>query len=208
MERRRVRVANLDVGILRMTGAPRDPDPDPDPDTVDGVGLAGWARIRGFDVEALAAEIPNWHSRRRGVRHAILSRDPPVAPTFDVATRNLVLDNYLEILARGVSPGLTHLALGDGTTAPDPANNSLNNERYRTRVGQDEQSGLDRITSTFVSQNEANGEAIREIGFTTGPRDGNWTQLTHLVLDEGDQIDEKNSSTAVTIDYIIEFRRI
>lgn len=174
----------------------------------EGVGVVGWARLRGWPVDALQDAVNSWYIRTPAVKHRLLTDNPPVEPLFDVTTRNLVVDNFLEILARGVNPEVRYLALGDGTTTPQATNDALNNEVYRTGVGQDQQSGNDRLTSTFISQNEANGEAIREIGLTTGPAGGNWTLLTHLVLDPSDQVDEKTSNMAITIDYVLEFRRL
>lgn len=172
------------------------------------VGMVGRVRIRGWDVDDLRHLIPQWDRRRRARRHAFLTADLPVEPVFEATETNLILDNYLDILARGEAVRPSYLAIGDGTTAPDAANNALNNEVYRTSVGQSEKAGHDRITSTFISQNEANGEAIREVGLATDAREQNWTLLTHVVLDSADQVDEKTSRIAVTIDYVLEFRRL
>lgn len=172
------------------------------------VGVAGRVRLRVWDVDELEEYIPQYSRRRRERRHALLSAALPVEPEREVVVENMVLDNYLEMLARGANEHPDYLALGDGTTAPDPANDSLNNEVYRTPTGQNEVTGSDRLTSTLISQNEANGEAIREVGLTTDARERSWTQLTHVVLDSADQIEEKNSKMALTIDYILEFRRL
>lgn len=178
-----------------------------DPDA--SVGVTGRVRLRGWEVEDLRHHIPQWDRRLKRRRHAFLMSDLlEVDPVFEATETNLILDNYLDILARGEAVYPSHLALGDGTTAPAAGNDSLNNEVYRPQVGQNVKDGHDRITSTFVSQNEANGEAIREVGLTNGRTDENWTLLTHVVLDDADQVDEKTSRIALTIDYVLEFRRL
>ena len=119
----------------------------------------------------------------------------------------MVVDNYLEALAAGENPPLAYLALGDGTTAPQATNNALNNEVYRAQVGTDEGDARDRVTSTFLSQNEANGETLAELGFVTGQTNENWTLLTHTVLDSADQY-TKTSAMVITYNYVIEWRRV
>lgn len=176
----------------------------------DSAGVGGRVTVRVWDVEELEANYPRWSRRPRFLRHRLLSNPDywPVDPIREGTTRNLATDGYLEALAAGADPEPSHLALGDGTTAPAGTNTQLNNEVYRTLVGQDEPDGKDRLTSTMVSQNEANGLAIREIGFTDGPTGGSWTLLTHTVLDAADQIDQKTSDITVTIQYVLEYRRI
>lgn len=176
----------------------------------DATGVSGVVRVRVFDADALRGAYPGWDHLARDVRHSLLTDDDRcrVEPVRETVTENLVVDNYLEALAGGTNPAPSHLALGDdASTAADGTNDSLNNEVYRTVVGNDEQDGKDRLTSTFISQNEANGNAIREVGFTTGPLDGAWTLLTHAILASGDQIDTKTSNMTVTIDYILQYRR-
>lgn len=173
-------------------------------------GIRGIVTLRIWSVPDLKEYKNNWKSLSQSEKLDILSNpsDYPVSPLEEHTSTNMVLDNYLELLAAGETARPTHLALGDGTTSPQGGNDSLNNEVYRTIIGQDESSGRDRLTSTLISQNEANGQSIREIGFTQGSESDNWTQLTHTVLTSTDQIDEKTSNMAVTIDYILEYRRV
>lgn len=172
--------------------------------------VRGRVTIRVWSVSALERALTNWSRLPRDTRFNMLTKPSkfPVAPKHVGTSWNMVLNNYLEALARGENPPPTHLALGDGTTAEDPANNSLNNEVYRSTVGQDETDGRDRLTSTFLSQDEANGLALREIGFTDGAVNDDWTQLTHTVLPTSDQIDEKTSEETVTYDYELLYRRV
>ena len=176
--------------------------------TGSGLGVAGYARLKIWQASDLAAFDPYWESYTERARHALLCRPEAPDPVRVIESENLVMDNYLAGLAAGQSPQPTHLALGDGTTAPAATNDSLNNEVYRTVVGQDEPDGMDRLTSTFISQNEANGFAIREIGLTDGDTGGAWQLLTHLVLDPIDQVDEKTSNMTLTIDYVLEYRNL
>lgn len=180
------------------------------PEIDDNATVRGIITTRVWDVSELEDADPEWSDRPKGERHELL-RDPssyPTAPMSETVTKNIPVDGYLEAMAAGDNPQPNYLAIGDGTTAPDGANTSLNNEVYRTNVGSDEQSGRDRITSTFLSQNEANGHAIREIGFTDAQQGDNWTLLTHAVLDSTDQIDEKTSATAVTFNYVLSWQRV
>lgn len=170
----------------------------------------GLVAMHIWDARELARVWPDWPDLPRAERHARL-REPsaaPVSPDRTVRGQNMILDAYLEALAAGENPVPTNLALGDGTTPPVATNTSLNNEVYRTFVGDTDAAGQDMLTSTFISQNEANGEAIREIGFTDGEVTDSWTQLTHLVLDPADQVDEKTSTMTITIDYALLWRRV
>lgn len=186
-------------------------------DEASTIAVNGKIHLQAWWVAALEAMCPeNWSDLPIEDRHAYLREpsDYPAAPFHNVHERNLAVDGFLEELARGMDPNqsvdvsASHLALGDGTTAPDGTNTTLNNEVYRTFVGDSEPDGRDLITSTFISQNEANGEALREIGLTTGGLSDDWTLLTHLVLASGDQIDQKTSEMVVTINYTIEFRKV
>lgn len=172
--------------------------------------VRGRVTLRVWSVAALERARPNWSNLPRKTRLNLLTKpdEYPVSPTHVGTSWNMVLDNYLEALARGENPPPSHLALGDGTTAEDATNDSLNNEVYRSTVGQDETDGRDRLTSTFISQDEANGQAIREIGFTDGATTDDWTQLTHIVLPTSDQIAEKTSEETVTYDYELLYRRV
>lgn len=177
-------------------------------DTDGSAGVRGHATIRVWRARELNGWNDQWENISKPARHALLKQDLTPSPHRVVRVENLVTDNYLAGLASGQSPQPTHLAIGDGTTAPDSTNDQLNNEVYRTVVGQDESSGKDRITSTFISQNEANGLAIREIGLTDGDSTGAWQLLTHLVLDSVDQVDDKTSNMTLTIDYVLEYRNL
>lgn len=176
----------------------------------EGVAISGYAAVCAWKVDALRAALPEWDELPRERRHALLSGPStwPVAPFHVGTTSNLVTDAYLEHIASGRDPIPSHLALGDdASTQPTATDSSLNNEVYRTIVGQAEPDGSDILTSTYISQNEANGTAIREVGFTDSERSGVWKLLSHALLDAADQIEEKTSNMTLTIDYIIHFGR-
>lgn len=176
----------------------------------DSASLRGKITTRVWDVGDLKNADPEWDNRTHEEQHSLL-RDPstyPTAPMYEGTSSNMPVDGYLEEMAAGNNPQPTHLAIGDGTTAPDGSNTSLNNEVYRTIVGDDESSGRDRVTSTYLSENEANGHSLREIGFTDGATDENWTLLTHAVLDSSDQIDEKLSTMVVVYNYTLSWVRV
>lgn len=186
-------------------------------DATNTVAVNGNVHIQAWWVDELEAmsETP-WPDQSAAEKHAHL-REPsdfPVSPFHDIREKNLAVDGFLEQLAIAMDPNgsadvsASHLALGDGTTAPDGTNTTLNNEVYRTFVGDSSPNGRDLVTSTFISQNEMNGEALREIGLTTGGLSDDWALLTHLVLASGDQIDQKTSEMVITINYTIEFRRV
>lgn len=183
----------------------------------DTIAMSGRFHLAAWNVDALKITQPEWDTLPRAERHELL-RSPstyPAAPFFEIEAGNMTVDGLLEELARGMDPGqvvdvsASHLALGDDdSVAPSSSNESLNNEVYRTQVGDSAPDGRDLVTSTFISQNEMNGEAIREIGLTTGDASSDPTLLTHAVLADADQIDQKTSEMVVTIDYVIEFRNI
>lgn len=179
--------------------------------------MSGRIKYAAWKVESLKMGEPDWDALPRDERHELL-RSPstyPIAPFLEVETGNLTVDGLLEELARGMDPGqdvdvsASHLALGDEDSEdPDSSNESLNNEVYRTQVGDSEPDERDLVTSTFISQNEMNGDALREIGLATGDNSSDSTLLTHAVLDDADQVDQKTSETVITIDYVIEFRNV
>lgn len=186
-------------------------------DATNTVAVNGNVHIQAWWVDELKAmsETP-WPDLSRADKRVHL-REPsdfPAAPFHNVREKNIAVDGFLEQLAVAMDPdgagetSASHLALGDGTTAPDGTNTALNNEVYRTFVGDSSPNGRDLVTSTFISQNEMNGEALREIGLTTGGLSDDWTLLTHLVLASGDQIDQKTSEMVITINYTIEFRKV
>lgn len=166
------------------------------------------------ELEAMCSEGWAWLSRANRRARLRTPSNFPVSPFHSVREKNIAVDGFLEQLAIAMDPNgsadvsASHLALGDGTTAEDGTNTTLNNEIYRTFVGDSDPVGRDLVTSTFISQNEMNGEALREIGLTTGSVSDDWTLLTHLVLDSGDQIDQKTSEMVITVNYTIEFRRV
>lgn len=185
-------------------------EPSDDVRVVDQMTVRGVVTTRIWSASALERVRPNWSNLPRETRHRLLSKPEryPASPKYVGKTENLVLNAYLEAFAAGENPTPSHLALGDGTTEPQASNTSLNNEVYRSIVGQDEADGRDRLTSTFLSQDEANGLALREVGFTDGPTTEDWQQLTHVVLSTSDQIDQKTSDEIVTYQYELHWRRV
>lgn len=181
------------------------------------VAVNGRVHLQAWRVPELESMCPDgWTNVPRSEKRARLRQpsDFPVSPFHNVHEKNIAVDGFLEQLAIAMDPNgsattsASHLALGDGTTAPSGTNTSLNNEVYRTFVGDSSPNGRDLVTSTFISQNEMNGEALREIGLTTGGLSDDWALLTHLVLASGDQIDQKTSEMVITVNYTIEFRRV
>lgn len=176
----------------------------------DPFSITGVVTTRVWNVDELEQADPEWSDRPREERHALLCSPStyPTAPTSEGTTTNIVVDGYLEALAAGEHPQPTHLAFGDGTATPAGANEALNNEVYRTIIGPDEADGRDRLTSTFLSQNEANGLDLREIGFTDGGVSDDWTLLTHAVLATADRVESKTSNMTVTFNYSLMYRRV
>ncbi|WP_331232705.1 hypothetical protein [Natronorarus salvus] len=195
-----------------MPGAdPDDSDADHSVTASDGTGFQGVATVRMWSISSLERVRPNWSNLPRQARHNMLTRPAryPTAPIKTARAENLVLDNYLEALASGDSPQPTHLAIGDDDSAsPQADSDALNNEVYRTQIGQDEGDGRDRLTSTFISQNEMNGLGLAEIGFANGPDAEDDDLLTHLLLDASDQLESKTSDITITIDYTLFYQRV
>lgn len=177
------------------------------------VGLKPVGRItaRTWEVEDLRKHIKSWPALSDEQKHERL-RELGDELTADVTeTENIPLDGLLAFIARGLDPTdaseaeAAYLALGDDTTTPDSTNTELGNEIYRTVVGDADRDGADLLTSTFLSQAEANGETITEVGLAGGDVGSGEPLLTHALFASGDEI-EKNSQMVATIDYILEIR--
>ena len=170
--------------------------------STDTVSISGHVKGVIFDVSLIRDRSPIWDALTREQRHSVLSSglaDDAVVRVIECD--NLVLDTYLESLAAGSSPIPDDLAFGDGLDDPQPTNTALNNEVHRTFVGDVDHDGAQMLTSTLLSQSEANGESINEVGLASGDL------LTHRVLDEPDRIDEKTGNMAIIWNYLIDFGR-
>ena len=168
----------------------------------EGAGFVGEITVSLFDVATLESRYSNWSQLPKDRRLELLKADGDRPDPYRVIEQeNLILNSFLEQFAAGETD-LPLLALGDSAVTPDETNTELNSEVWRTAVGQDEPSGSVRLTSTLLSQNEANGESIVEIGFHDGTR-----LLTHAILSPGERIDEKTASDTATIDYSIRHER-
>lgn len=99
-----------------------------------------------------------------------------------VATPNLIVDQGLNLLAdllagETVNPdGLSHVALGAGTTPPAAGDTQLEDERYRIALDV-VRDGTGRVISTaLIPDSDANDFLITEIGWfiggTSGPNSG------------------------------------
>lgn len=141
---------------------------------------------------------------------AIRGVDPALAESTHT-TENIAVDGLLNFIVQGLDPTsskraeTSHLALGTDTTTPQATNTSLGNEVYRTIVGDADVDGADLLTSTFLSQTEANGNLLTEIGLVGGP-DADDPLLTHALFASGEEV-EKTTDMVVTIDYVLELRR-
>lgn len=175
------------------------------------LGFEGRITARTWSVGQLRGHIKQWPLLTDEEKLARIRQLDDDAAEDVIETHNLVVDGLLRFIVQGLDPTssesaeASHLALGTSTDTPATGNESLGNEVYRTAVGDADRDGFDLITSTFVSQAEANGETITEIGLCGGP-DGSDPLLTHALLGSGEEID-KNSQMVVTIDYTLELRR-
>lgn len=176
-------------------------------DISDGISIQGHLTVRSYDVETIRGEYPGWDSMDDEER---LSALESIEPDEKSQTSNLVLDSYLTDLAIAIANNsmenvdITHLAVGNGTTAPASTNTTLNNEVYRTKIGTRESDAGDVLTSTLFGQTEANGYTLTECGLT-GSKVTDQDVHTHAVFDSADQID-KNSGMVVVIDYILQLQ--
>lgn len=178
-------------------------------------GVHGRITAQLWSLEQLRRRVKAWDVLDREQRLARL-RSPglELEPDRTITTTNLVVDGLLEELAHLLDPvnkstgtPATHLALGEGTTAASGSDTSLEAEVHRIKVGDSDvdTAGPDLLTSSFLSQAEANGTTITELGLCAGP-DQSATLLTRAVLPSGDEVN-KTSNMVVTFDYVIQFRR-
>lgn len=176
------------------------------------IGVTGRITTRTWTPKTLRSNIKAWpilESDKERLKK-IRELDDHLAESVSETT-NIPVDGLLSFIADGLDPTsskraeASHLAVGTGTTDPRGSDTTLDTEVYRTIVGDAETSGKDLITSTYLSQTEANGHTITEIGLCGGPApDG--TLLTRALLGPGRDI-EKKSGMIATIDYILELRR-
>lgn len=178
-----------------------------------GLSVNGSIELRVFSPAHLRREIKAWDALDRGQKHERVRQLGADHAEQVAEVGNIALDGLLEFIPQALDPTsdaaatASHLALGDGgSTAADPGGESLNNEVYRIIVGDADTDGPDLLASAYLSQIEANGYVIREIGLAGGPSPTDDRLLTHAVLDEADYI-EKNGDMVATFNYVLEFRR-
>lgn len=181
----------------------------------DGDGFDAKGRIvaRTWSPETLRREIKTWPLLETDSERiqAIRRLDDTYAEEV-LETENIAVDGLLAFIARGLDPTSTesaqasHLAVGTATDEPQATNTELGNEVYRSRVGDADRDGSDLLTSTFLSQAEANGYTLTEVGLVGGPVGSDEPLLTHALFDSGQEI-EKTVGKAATIDYVLEIRR-
>lgn len=181
--------------------------------TTSGLRVDGSIELRVFSPAYLRREIEAWDALDRGQKHEHVRQLGADHAEQVAEVGNIALDGLLEFIPQAIDPTTdaaataSHLALGDGgSTSAEPGDEALNNEVYRVIVGDADTDGADLLASAFLSQIEANGYTIREIGLAGGPSPADDRLLTHAVLDEADYI-EKNGDMVATFNYVLEFRR-
>lgn len=167
----------------------------------DGMGISGHVSIEGYRTDDVRSLHPEWDDASEKERIDILE-ESDVDPVVTANETNLILDEFLYAHARG-NANLPYLAVGDKTAEPNVTNDSLNNETWRTQVGRDEGANNSRLTSTLLSESEANGYGIAEVGFANDD-----ALLTHAILSPGDRIEEKTPGVVVVIYYEIQYQRV
>lgn len=177
-----------------------------------GLGVNGHITIKTWDARMLRRRVKSWPTLTKQEQFEIVRELDDEYATTVTRTTNIPLDGLLGFIAKSLNPKSTEtaeasfLAIGTGTVEPVPTNTSLTDEVYRTAVGDAEVDGSDLLTSTFLSQAEANGYTISEIGLAGGDVGSDEPTLTHALLTPERYI-EKNSRMVVTIDYVLEIRR-
>ena len=176
-------------------------------DITDRYGYQGIVRLRVFDVADLRAEWSLWdhfsvETKLKATRLLEAKRQ--------IVVENQVLDNFYILVNKNLdrntaNDGLdaSHVAIGDTATSLSATADTMNNEVYRTLVGQSDTSGTDLITSSLIGQAEAVGEDIKEVSLAPGPDPSTDSILTHTALPSGSQVTNKSSGEAVTIDYTL-----
>lgn len=172
----------------------------------------GHITVKTWSPETLREQIKRWPLLETDKERlqAIQQLNDELAESIH-ETENIAVDGFLTHIAQGLDPTssqraeASHLALGTDTTDPQGSNTSLGNEVYRTIVGDADVDGADLLTSTFLSQTEANGYLLTELGLVGGPNQDD-PLLTHALFASGEEID-KTTEMVATIDYVLELRR-
>ena len=172
----------------------------------------GEVTTRVWSPETLRQQIKSWPLLDSDTERLqrIRELDDELAESVETTT-NIAVDGLLNSIARSLDPTTsvslraTHLALGTSTGEPDSTDDELGNEVYRSVVGDGDVDNFDLLTSTFLSQTEANGHLRTELGLVSGQAQ-DAPLFTHAVLNPDQQV-EKSSDMVLTIDYVLEFRR-
>lgn len=176
-------------------------------DITDRYGYQGIVRLRVFDVADLRAEWSLWDHFSDTTK---LRATRLLEAKQQVVVENQILNNFYTSVNKhldrndtGSGLSASHIAIGDNSTSVSATADTMNNEVYRTLVGQTDQSGTDLITSSLIGQAEAVGEDIKEVALAPGPDPTTDSILTHTALPSGSQVTNKSSGEAVTIDYTL-----
>lgn len=126
-----------------------------------------------------------------------------------LAIENLVVNNGLEMLARVISGDVTYTGvinyctLGDGNTAVNATDTTLDNEVYRKLVTGTSYSGANAYISTFFNQTEV-ADTIEEIGHVIDGTGSVNTGRQFSRIEAADTVElpvTKSSSETLTVDY-------
>lgn len=126
---------------------------------------------------------------------------------FDVRTGRLVRrvehNNLITSAGKAVaasamsnnSNGISHIAVGDGTTAPTIGDTALSNEQFRGAVLSTSRDGAGGLTLTLtLGTGDNNGNTIAESGLFDASSGGNL--IARVVYDSVDRVDKTATITA------------
>lgn len=158
-------------------------------------------------VEDLRAQIPDWDELTRREK---LQRSRDVEPVRRWETHNVTLEQYHEEIIRGLDPAvendleISHLALGNGDSAPSVGDDGLENELFRTTITDIVNRDTEILASTFLTSSMANGDSYYE-GAIVGERaEGSDLFVNRLLLDDPEgRLDPKTSQNTATVNITI-----
>lgn len=162
-----------------------------------------------YDVSSLSSEYPEWDDLSRAEKIDILEGDADPVSTF--TEHNVTTNDYHEHLAELANPDTdtepntaSHIAFGDGGTAPAPANSSLNNEHSRFDVDDSSISGLEYQSITLISSDQAVGQDLIEAGLYSAASGG--MLFNHVLLTSDPLLEPKTQEYAVTIRINLQYK--
>jgi len=162
--------------------------------------IEGRIETNVFDNERLPSD---WDSMSESEKMDWLDSAAPDEQHVDYNTTVFGMHEYFAINlddTQVLDESVTHLAIGDDSTAPTTDDSTLTNEVFRKSVSDYSQINETLTASTFIDSDEANGFTFREVGLFAGPNetDRMWNHSTIAAI-------EKDNTRTITIEVDLTF---